>query len=110
VAALYSSDDGVRSLAANLLLLSAFWQLFDAAQVCAIGALRGYKVTLPPMVFMLVAFWALGVPLGTWLGYRGWAGGAPLQVYGFWIGLVAGLVAVSAAVLVTLRRVSHRSA
>jgi len=35
-----------------------------------IGALRGYKVTLLPMVLMLTAFWAIGVPSGTWLAYR----------------------------------------
>jgi MATE family multidrug resistance protein len=50
VAALYSSDGAVQALAANLLLFAALWQLFDATQVCAIGALRGYKVTLMPMV------------------------------------------------------------
>ena len=74
VAAVYSADPAVQALAANLLLFAAFWQLFDATQVCAIGALRGYKVTLMPMVLMLVAFWAIGIPVGTWLGYVGVTG------------------------------------
>jgi MATE family multidrug resistance protein len=107
VAALYSADLAVQALAANLLLFAAFWQLFDATQVTAIGALRGYKVTLLPMVLMLVAFWLLGIPAGTWLGYHGALGSGPLQVYGFWVGLVIGLVTVSLALVAALRRVAN---
>jgi MATE family multidrug resistance protein len=108
VAAVYSSDAAVRALAANLLLFAAFWQLFDATQVCAMGALRGYKVTLLPMVLMLLAFWCVGIPSGTWLGYHGWTPGRPMEVYGFWIGLVVGLVLVSLALAISLRVVANR--
>jgi MATE family multidrug resistance protein len=106
VAAVYSSDAAVRALAANLLLFAAFWQLFDATQVVAMGALRGYKVTLMPMVLMCVAFWGLGLPAGTWLGWHGWGGGPPMQVYGFWVGLVIGLMSVSVALVLALRKVA----
>ena len=109
VAAFYSTDAAVQALAANLLLFSAFWQLFDATQVCAIGALRAYKVTVMPMVLMLAAFWVLGVPSGTWLAYRGFMSGAPMQVYGFWTGLVIGLVVVSLGLAIGLRRVADRT-
>lgn len=105
-AALYSSDAAVQALAANLFLFAAFWQLFDATQVCAIGALRGYKVTVLPMVLMLVAFWAVGVPSGTWLAYHGFVAGEPLKVYGFWVGLVIGLVLVSVGLAFGLRKVA----
>jgi multidrug resistance protein, MATE family len=108
VAAFYSSDAAVRAVAANLLLFAAFWQLFDATQVTAMGALRGYKVTLMPMVMMAFAFWGVGVPTGTWLGYRGWEG-RPMEVYGFWVGLVVGLVLVSLGLVAALRRVASRA-
>ncbi|MCW7539717.1 MATE family efflux transporter [Aquabacterium sp. A7-Y] len=107
IAALYSSDLAVRQLAATLLLFAALWQLFDATQVCAIGALRGYKVTFLPMLLMLLAFWGIGIPLGSWLGYRGLPGGEPLQVYGFWVGLVVGLVLVSIGLAAALRAVAR---
>jgi MATE family multidrug resistance protein len=110
VAAIYSADAAVRALAANLLLFTAFWQLFDATQVSAIGALRGYKVTLLPMVLMLAAFWLLGIPVGTWLGYHGVLGSGPLRVYGFWVGLVIGLVTVSLGLALGLRRVADAAA
>ena len=106
VAAVYSSNAAVQALAANLLLFAAFWQLFDATQVTAIGALRGYKVTVLPMVLMLAAFWGLGVPTGVWLGWYGALGSGPLQVYGFWVGLVVGLVTVSLGLALGVRRVA----
>ena len=109
VAALYSSDAAVQALAANLLLFAAFWQLFDATQVTAIGALRGYKVTVLPMVLMLAAFWLLGVPTGTWLGYHGALGSGPLKVSGFWAGLVIGLVTVSLGLAAGVRHVADRA-
>lgn len=106
VAAVYSSDPAVRALASDLFLFAAFWIVFDATQVCAIGALRGYKVTLMPMVLALVAFWLLGIPVGTWLGYQGLPGSAPLEVYGFWVGLVVGLVTLSIGATLGLWRVA----
>jgi len=109
VAAVYSNDPAVRALAARLLLFAAAWILFDATQVCAMGALRGYKVTFAPMLLMLFAFWGVGVPLGTWLGWRGVAGSGPLEVPGFWIGLVAGLVTVSLGLLAALRRTADEA-
>src|SRR6185369_16091752 len=104
IASIYSADTAVRDMAATLLLFAAFWQLFDATQVCALGALRGYKVTLAPMAMMLVAFWVLGIPLGVRLGYHGVAGRGPMQVYGFWVGLVVGLVSVSIGLSLLLRK------
>jgi MATE family multidrug resistance protein len=106
VAAVYSTDGAVQAVAANLLLFAALWQLFDATQVCAIGALRGYRVTVMPMVLMLTAFWVVGVPAGTWLAYRGFVGGDPMQVYGFWVGLVIGLALVSVQLAIGLRKVA----
>jgi MATE family multidrug resistance protein len=88
-------NGAVQALAANLLLFAAFWQLFDATQVCAMGGLRSYKVTLIPMLLTLSAFWVVGVPVGTWLAHRGFVGGPPMMVYGFWVGLVIGLMLVS---------------
>lgn len=107
ITAVYSNDPGVRALAASLLLWAALWQFFDATQVCAIGALRGYKVTLMPMVLMLAAFWLVGIPLGAWLGYDGGFLARPLEVHGFWIGLVVGLLLVSVGLVWALWAVSE---
>jgi len=109
IAAVYSSDAAVRDMAATLLLFAAFWQLFDATQVSALGALRGYKVTFGPMLMMVLSFWAVGIPLGVWLGYYGTASSGPMQVYGFWVGLVVGLVLVSIGLAGLLRKVAREA-
>lgn len=109
IVTLYSPDAAVQAVAATLLLFAAAWQLADATQVIAIGALRGYKVTMLPMWLMIVAFWAIGIPLGAWLGHRGWAAYdvAPLGVYGFWIGLVTALFAAAVSQLWLLQKVAR---
>ena len=75
----------------------------------AIGALRGYKVTLGPMLVMIVAFWLIGVPLGVRLGYHGLFGAdaAPMAVYGFWTGLVTALILAAIALTAWLRVVAR---
>lgn len=108
IVSVYSPDPAVRELAAGLVLFAAVWQLADATQVVAIGALRGYKVTLGPMLVMFVAFWLIGLPLGVRLGYHGLPGGAPLAVYGFWSGLVTALILAALALSGWLRVVARR--
>lgn len=108
--ALYTDDLAVQQTAMRLMLFNAVWQLSDATQVCAVGALRGYHVTLPPLLVMLLAYWLVGIPLGVWLGYGGGPFGAPLGVYGFWGGLVVGLAIVALSTAWILRRVARREA
>ena len=105
IVAIYSSNREVQQLAANLLLFAAIWQLVDAAQVTGIGALRGYKITVAPMLLVFAAFWLFGIPLGAWLGYTGIT--APMGVYGFWIGLVTGLILISLGIVLVLWKVAN---
>lgn len=107
IVTVYSQDAAVREIATRLMLLAAVWQLADATQVIAIGALRGYKVTLGPMIVMFVAFWLIGLPLGIRLGYHGIGNVAPMQVYGFWIGLVTALILAAIALSAWLRMVAR---
>jgi MATE family multidrug resistance protein len=106
IVSIYSPDVAVREIAAGLVLLAALWQLADATQVIAIGALRGYKVTLGPMLIMFVAFWVVGLPLGMQLGYHGIGRIPPMEVYGFWTGLVTALILAGIALSVWLRVVA----
>lgn len=103
----YTPDPAVREIAAGLMLLAAVWQLADATQVISIGALRGYKVTFGPMIVMFVAFWVIGLPLGIRLGYYGVGSVAPMQVYGFWTGLVTALILAAVALSGWLRMVAR---
>ena len=103
IAAAYTSDPAVQELTVHLLLLAALFQLSDATQVAASCAIRGYKVTRPPMLIHLMAFWGFSIPLGCVLGlapaWMPWAPAAPMMATGFWIGLTLGL-SIAAVLLV----------
>jgi len=105
IAVAYSSDPAVQAMTEHLLLFAALFQLSDATQVAASCAIRGYKVTRPPMVIHMFAFWGFSLPLGCVLGlapaWLSWAPAVPMAATGFWIGLVAGLT-VAAVLLVWL--------
>nr|WP_102110381.1 MATE family efflux transporter [Kandeliimicrobium roseum] len=85
-----SPDDPVRDevLAIGVVLLaaSALFQLADAAQVMALGLLRGMNDTRGPMLIAVVSYWGLGVPVSYLLGFPGGLGGV-----GVWLGLALGL-------------------
>ena len=90
---IYTSDKSVISVAAQLLILAAVFQLFDGAQVVGLGILRGMgDVNIPTLVTFL-AYWVVGLPFGYYWGiYLGHG------VSGIWYGLVLGLM-VSAILL-----------
>lgn len=92
----YTDDSAVAEVAIKLLLLAAVFQLSDGLQVAGYGALKGLKDTTMPMVVNLIAYWAIGIPIGTLLGLK-----LGLGPEGLWIGLISGLSV--AAVLHNLR-------
>lgn len=98
---LYTGNAAVQALAVNLLLVATLYQFSDALQVSIAGALRGYKDTRIIMLVTLASYWGVGIGLGNLLGrgVDGWFDG--LGVYGYWIGLIAGL---STAALLLGRR------
>lgn len=97
---IYTDDSAVAALASRLLIYAALYQLSDAWQVTASGALRGFEDTRTPMLITLVAYWGIGLPVGYALGMTELTGRA-MGPDGFWIGLIAGLSA--AAVMLGLR-------
>ncbi|MCU0770306.1 MAG: MATE family efflux transporter [Verrucomicrobia bacterium] len=95
----FSPDLPVVTLAASLLLVVAFFQLFDGQQVVAIFALRGMEDVRVPATVAVLAYWGLAIPLGYALAF-------PLRLgaLGIWIGLALGL----AVLAITLGRRFHR--
>lgn len=81
-------------LALRYLMIAAMFQLFDGAQVVLAGALRGLQDTRMPMVIAGFGYWVVGFGTACLLGFGlGWQG------VGIWVGLAAGLAAVSAMLL-----------
>lgn len=89
----YTDNMEVISLAANLLLVAAFFQISDGLQVVILGALRGLQDVKVPTLITFIAYWLVGFPLCYYLGLH-----TSLGSTGIWIGLLAGLT-VSAIML-----------
>ena len=92
----------VVSLAATYLLLAALFQIVDGAQAVGGGMLRGLHDARAPMLFALVGYWGIGLPLGVVLAFRLGFGGT-----GIWIGLATGLAVVA---VLMIRRWQRREA
>lgn len=107
IAALYNSQPEVIALSSSLLLYAAAFQLGDAFQVTAAGALRGYKDTKITMYIMIITFWFFGLPLGYILGLTNLIV-EPMYAQGFWFGLVVGLLMAGAILILRLRTISAR--
>jgi MATE family multidrug resistance protein len=80
----------VLQLATTFLIVAAIFQIADAAQVLAAGMLRGLHDTRIPMLFAALGYWGIGLPLSYYLSQF-----TSLRGEGVWIGLAAGLAAVS---------------
>lgn len=90
---IYTSDKAVINIAAQLLIIAGFFQLFDGTQVVGLGILRGLGDVNIPTFITFIAYWVIGIPIGYFLGiYMGWGAN------GIWYGLTLGLL-VSAALL-----------
>ena len=96
---LYSHDPAVVAQAGTLLLIAALFQVSDGVQVVGLGALRGLGDVKVPSVVALLAYWAVALPLGYWLGFV-----LRLGAPGVWMGLLAGLSIVAVVLMVRFRR------
>jgi MATE family multidrug resistance protein len=104
---LYTTNIDVQMLASQLLLFAALYQISDAWQVTANGALRGYEDTAAPMLITLFAYWGLGLPIGYLLGLTDLIRPA-MGPEGFWIGLLCGLTVAAIMLSLRLRRRLHQ--
>ncbi len=102
---IYTSDPAVIDIATNLLIFIAIYQIVDDAIATMEGTLRGYKDTRVPMVFAILGYWLLGLPLGHVLAV-GWYGLPVLGVYGYWTGMTLGMFFVVLCLGLRLRRTS----
>ncbi|OQY18955.1 MAG: hypothetical protein B6I36_05620 [Desulfobacteraceae bacterium 4572_35.1] len=102
---IYSNDPQLLTAAAALLFFAAIYQVPDAIQVSSAGALRGCKDTRTPMLIQTIAYWAIGLPIGCYLGlFLNWG------ARGFWIGLICGLTSAAIMLLLRLHHILHRLA
>jgi len=82
----FNDDQQVVSMAAYLLLFAALFQISDSTQSISAGLLRGIKDVTVPTIFIAIAYWAIGIPVGCLLAFHYQMGAA-----GIWTGFITGL-------------------
>ena len=90
IISLFTSEVDVYSLALELVLLAAIFQIPDGIQVGILGSLRGYKDTYVPMLLLAFTYWVVALPFGYFLTYHGF--GSPMGASGMWYAMILGLV------------------
>ncbi|WP_111731812.1 MATE family efflux transporter [Roseovarius amoyensis] len=95
---------GVIALGVGLLAAAALFQVVDAAQVMALGLLRGVQDTSVPLAIAVFSYWGIGVPASYVLGFMLGLGGV-----GVWLGLALGLACAGVLLLVRFWRWSARN-
>jgi MATE family multidrug resistance protein len=98
---IYTSDKTVIAIAAQLLIVAAFFQLFDGTQVVGLGVLRGMGDVNMPTVITFISYWIIGLPIAYLLGVH-----FNLGVMGVWYGLVLGLMASSIMLFLRFQKIS----
>ena len=87
---IFTQNLAVVEAATTLLLFAAIFQISDATQAIGVGLCRGVKDVIWPTVYVAIAYWVIGIPIGYLLAFTFHMGAA-----GIWIGLVIGLSASS---------------
>jgi len=93
---LFTSDPDVIKVAAGLLIVGAFFQIFDGIQVVLLGALRGIADVRIPMFMAFFSYIVVSLPISYLLAFV-----FNFGYSGVWIGFVFGLS--TAAILFGLR-------
>jgi MATE family multidrug resistance protein len=99
----YVNDIEVIELAAKLLVIGAFFQIFDGVQGVAIGALRGLHDVIVPTYITAIAYWVVSIPLVYLYGFS-WGHGA----VGMWVGLSIGLIVAATALTMRFHSITRR--
>ncbi|MBD1392105.1 MATE family efflux transporter [Mucilaginibacter glaciei] len=100
---IYTSDRNVIAIAQQLLIVAAFFQLFDGTQVIGLGVLRGMGDVNVPTLITFISYWVIGLPIGYLLGIH-----LSIGVTGVWYGLVCGLMSASIMLFFRFQLISKR--
>ena len=87
---IYTDDPALIETVVPLVYLCACFQVFDGSQVVGLGILRGMGDVRVPLIFHLVAYWVIGMPLALFLAFTMGYG-----VSGIWMGLSTALAVIS---------------
>lgn len=99
----YTADTAVVSLAAQLLIMAAVFQVFDGLQVVLLSILRGLSDVKTAMIYALIAYIFVNIPISYVLAFTFQMG--PI---GIWIGFVFGIGLASLLFYLRIRKLFKR--
>jgi multidrug resistance protein, MATE family len=108
LAALFSNNAEVTTLASSLLILTALYHIPDALQIMGMFLLRCYKITLMPLIVYSVFLWGIGLGGGYWLAYGSSFAPFANSPSAFWLTAIISLGLVAIWFSMALIRVSHQ--
>lgn len=95
---IYTTQPQVIRTGSSLLLIAAFFQLFDGIQTVTTGALRGVSDTASAMTLNFLGYWLIGLPVGWYLCFH-----LRMGARGVWLGLSAAILLLAFALLAVWR-------
>ncbi len=87
---LFTNHENIIATAKSLIILAAFFQIFDSTQVIGAGVIRGTGNTRSSMIANFIGHWIIGLPIGIFLCFK-----LNYGIQGIWIGLTMGLMVVA---------------
>lgn len=99
----FSLNENVIEISSSLLVIAAFFQLSDGAQVVGLGILRGLKDAKIPTYITLFAYWVAALPVSYILAFK-----FKMGIQGIWIGLLLGLTVAAFFLYYRFNRISKK--
>lgn len=84
---LFITNRKVIEYSSTLLIIAAFFQIFDGTQAVSLGVLRGLIDVKIPMYLAFISYWIISIPLSYLLGFV-----FNFGVSGVWVSLSIGLI------------------
>jgi MATE family multidrug resistance protein len=94
---IFTNDNEVIALASSVLPINAVFQIFDGAQTCLSGVLRGTGKQKIGAILIFICFYVIGLPLGLILAFP-----AHLKLYGIWLGVAVSVFSLAIMELIYL--------
>lgn len=99
----FTQSENAASLASDLLIIAALFQLGDGIQLVTLGALRGIQDVNIPMIITFFAYWIITIPISYICAIY-----FSMGAFGVWIGLGIGLTISALALLYRYNKLTNR--
>ena len=103
-----SSDplaESVLNLTTSLLIIAAFFSIFDGLNIVLLGALRGLQDVRYPLILIFTCYWIIAFPMALFLGFERSGWGLALGSQGIWMAFLISMVLSASTMWVRYQRV-----